>query len=343
MHAPLNAPAKTRLDVRLIETEDDLLALEEPWRALHALCPDATPFQSPAWLLPWWAAFHPGRLATLAVWSGDRLAGLCPLYREDGAEGPRLLPLGIGISDVCGVLAEPAAEEAVAAHIAESLAATALPVLWTDLPGSALAARLPAPPGWTIETGAGTPCPIIPLAGARLCDDGMPDAVPAAKRRKVRMAGNRAQARGGARPRALEAMGAASFLAVLEELHGLRWRSRGEPGVLQDARVRAFHRVALPRLIADGLADGEVLDIEGRPAAAFYGLCDRHASYAYLGGIDPAFERESPGTLAIARAIQRAATRGAALFNLLRGQEAYKYDWGARDAPLSWHRMTPPA
>lgn len=317
--------------------------MEPHWRRLWALCPDATPFQAPAWLLPWWDAFGPGELATLAVWEGPELAALCPLYRENGDEGPRLLPLGIGISDVCGGLVDPAREEAAAALVAAGLLRLGLPVLWADLPQGAWAARLPAPAGWTVETGSGTPSPVIPIDGTALHDGGLPDAVPAGKRRKVRMAGHRVERRGGAIARPLDAIGTEPFLEVLEDLHARRWQQRGEAGVLQDGRVRAFHRRALPRLLANGLADAEVIEIEGRPAAAYYGLRDGDTSYAYLGGIDPDFERESPGTLVMARALARATARGARRFNLLRGQEAYKYAWGAVDIPLIWRRLVPPA
>jgi CelD/BcsL family acetyltransferase involved in cellulose biosynthesis len=337
------------MDVQVVEDERTFSELDKPWRELWARCRDATPFLSPAWLVPWWTCFAPGRLATLAVWNGAELSALLPLYVEaaeegpPGEAGPRLLPAGIGISDVCGVLVDPARAEAVLPLVAGHLARTALPVLWTDLPAGASAWDVPVPSGWRVETGPGTPCPVLDLRGTTLRDDGLPDAVPAGRRRKVRMAGHRAGQRGGVVVRRLEELGAAAFLDVLEDLHTRRWRQRGEPGVLQDDRVRRFHRLALPRLLDDGLADAEILEIEERPAAAYYGLQDRRTSYAYLGGLDPERERESPGTLAMARAITRAAARGASSFNLLRGREEYKYQWGARDVPLSWRRLLPPA
>ena len=56
---------------------------------------------------------------------------------------------------------------------------------------------------------------------------------------------------------------------------------------------------------------------------------DRGALYA--SGFDPAFAARSPGALVIARAIEAAHEAGARRYDFLRGGEAYKYEWGARD------------
>src|SRR5690242_1723114 len=99
-------------------------ALEPEWWTLWRQSPSATPFQSPAWLLPWWRAFAPGELNGLAVRRSDRLIALAPHYVEAGARGRRVLPIGISVSDYHDVLidaefAHRAASELVA-RITES-------------------------------------------------------------------------------------------------------------------------------------------------------------------------------------------------------------------------------
>lgn len=54
------------------------------WWSLWSRIDTATPFASPAWLLPWWRTFRPGALLTVAVRSHERLVGLLPAYVEDG-------------------------------------------------------------------------------------------------------------------------------------------------------------------------------------------------------------------------------------------------------------------
>ena|SRR5438105_11909593 len=51
----------------------------------------------------------------------------------------------------------------------------------------------------------------------------------------------------------------------------------------------------------------------------------------YLSGFDPALARFSLGTLLVGHAIEEAVREGAEEFDFLRGQEDYKYRWGAKD------------
>jgi CelD/BcsL family acetyltransferase involved in cellulose biosynthesis len=126
------------------------------------------------------------------------------------------------------------------------------------------------------------------------------------------------------------------FLDALFALHQRRWEQRGERGVLAEPRVQAFHRAALPGLMAAGIARALTLDIDGRAVGAYYGFQHRDRAYAYIGGLDPEFEEASPGALTIEAAMQRAASEGAREFHFLRGREPYKFAWGARDR---WNRL----
>jgi CelD/BcsL family acetyltransferase involved in cellulose biosynthesis len=124
-----------------------------------------------------------------------------------------------------------------------------------------------------------------------------------------------------------------AFLDALLLLHAARWQGRGEAGVLADARVQGFHREALPLLAAQGLSRCTLLRIGGEVAAAHYGLADGRRAFFYIGGFDPRFAAGSPGSLLIGHAIAEAKREGRAEFHFLRGQEPYKYAWGAQDRP----------
>jgi CelD/BcsL family acetyltransferase involved in cellulose biosynthesis len=56
-------------------------------------------------------------------------------------------------------------------------------------------------------------------------------------------------------------------------------------------------------------------------------------AFFYLSGFDPLWARYSPGNALVGAAIAQAAREGATRFDFLRGQEAYKYRWGAADRP----------
>jgi CelD/BcsL family acetyltransferase involved in cellulose biosynthesis len=130
-------------------------------------------------------------------------------------------------------------------------------------------------------------------------------------------------------------MPADALLRQLIRLHGLRWESRGEAGVLSDPQVQDFHRRAVPRLAEAGLARLYALRIGDTIAAVYYGLLHNGHAYGYLTGLDPDFAHESPGTLIIAHAMEQAIREGVREFHFLRGGEAYKYGWGAVDR---WNR-----
>lgn len=332
----------SRLAVRVIDSFDDLRALEAEWWRLWRACPAATPFQSPAWLIPWWDVFAPGTLAVHAVYACDELVGLSPLYHERGEGSGRLLPVGISLSDYGDMLVQPDAGD-VPGALSAAFAKAGLPITLVDLPPDAAAHAVPAPMGWRDETGAGEPCPVLPLAGAAFAPGDAPSCVPAPRRRKLRMAQHRAERRGGIVIATEADFAPANFLDALVRLHGERWKSRGEMGVLHDEAVLRFHTLALPRLVAAGLADLRLLSIGGELAGAYLGLRDEGRSYAYVGGMDPAFARESPGAIFLNAALCDAVARGGAEFHFLRGSEPYKYEWGAADRSNSWRTLSPPA
>lgn len=318
----------------LISDEEALQALADEWWALWHRCPAAHPFQSPAWLIPWWRAFRPGRLASVALRERGRLVALAPLYLEDGPLGRRLLPIGIGITDYLDLLVDPSSEAARSNLITEIV--QALVPDWERLELEELAPGAAA----------------LDLSGSRRCEELAgpqsaapvlvlsPDCdlaeVPAGKRRKLRMSENRVRRRRG-EVRRLDGGQTDEFLRHLVRLHGARWSTRGEEGVLGSPQVQRFHELALPLLDQRDLARIFVLEIEGRVAGAHYGLHRGERSYAYLGGFDPDFAFESPGTALLGHALREAAREGAREFHFLRGQERYKYEWGAVDR-WTWRR-----
>ena len=66
-------------------------------------------------------------------------------------------------------------------------------------------------------------------------------------------------------------------------------------------------------------------------AAAVHALLGSDRILFYLSGFDPAFRFESPGTILLGAMLEQAIAEGRREANFLRGAEAYKYAWGARD------------
>jgi CelD/BcsL family acetyltransferase involved in cellulose biosynthesis len=334
------APASPSTE--LVTSAGGLERLTPAWEALRVRCPNATPFQSSAWTIPWWRTFGEGSLQVLAVWSGGRLVGLVPLYirraPETGRRGLRLL--GTGNSDHLDALCEPGEERAVtdatAEHLAE-LRGQLDDAQFLQLPPSS--ALLGVTAGWRVERTEGEPCPVLPLPGRNV---GLDDVLRAPFAAKVGRYRRRAARAGHLRFESVEGEPVERALEVFADvvrLHTASWAGRGTPGVLSDGRVRRFHRAVIREAHPRGLVELYRLWLDDRVVAAYYGFRDARRAYYYLGGFDPAAGALSVGTLAVAAAVEAALRRGAAEFDFLRGQEPYKYRWGARDRPTETLRL----
>lgn len=304
--------------MRLIRTDAALLALRPAWQALWARVPGASPFQSPAWLLPWWQAFGTGQpVVAVLEQPGGTLDAILPLYILQQNQR-KLLPIGVGISDYFDALAIGGIDLAplLAAALAE--AGDAQPTLAGLAPDAALLATA-LPPGWDETRAHADPCPVLTL----------PAAIPAGMARNLRQSRHRADRAGGWTAGTADP---ATGWAALLSLHRARWTRLGHiDGVLGDPAVLAFHDAAVPELAAAGLLRFTTLHIAGRLAALYYILAAHGRLLFYLSAFDEAFARESPGTLLMGATVEQAAADGFTELDFLRGAEPYKYAWGAID------------
>jgi CelD/BcsL family acetyltransferase involved in cellulose biosynthesis len=339
--APPRPAAALRTET--VTTPDALAALAPEWDALHARCPDATPFQSPAWLLPWWRHLGGGRLHTLAVREPDagRLVGLVPAFvYDDAADGratPTLALLGAGVADYGDALFDPAHRDGARAAAVRALCeadvwrAAALDELRDASP--LLGAAWPA----GVRPAAARQS-VVPQRSLPPSWDAFAATLGGTFRRKLNMGANRLRRAPDAGFAAADAAALPALLDALFALHEARWQSRGEAGVLADPRLRPFHGEAAAGFLARGWLRLRVLRIDGRPAAVLYGLHHAGRAYCYLSGIAPDLEYYSPGVAIVRAAVEGAIAEGCTALDLLRGGERYKYLWGVQDAQ-SW-RLT---
>ena len=302
----------------VLDTTEALLALEPEWDALWRATPGATPFQSPQWLLPWWHVFGTDR-PRIGIWRTEgRLTGLLPAYILPGTPA-KLLPIGAGITDTLGPLGTgttPMLHAVLARAAVDGIDRCDL----IETPPNSPLRTAPAPAGWTATWSDISACPVLTLPG-----------VPAAQRRKLRMSRNRAERAGGYTVHHATTETLARDLATLITLHQSRWTGNGEPGVLADPAVNAFHHRAAPGLLASGLLRLAVLHLNDAPAAVALTLLDRTRIHFYLSGYDTAQAFTSPGTILLGALLDQAEAEGRTEAHFLRGREAYKYAWGAVD------------
>jgi CelD/BcsL family acetyltransferase involved in cellulose biosynthesis len=318
------------LRVETITCSERLAALAPSWSDLWERCPEATPFQAPEWLLPWWEHLGRGRLCTLAVWRADRLVGLASLFVERYFHLPlwRLALLGTGNTDYLDVLLDPAESTPVLQALQSAIQAT--PIRWDfcDLQqlrvGTALLGAA-VPPSFRHVIREQEVCPVLTLPAV---EDPVVAVLPVKLRSNLRYYQRRLEREGGTFALAdSDTVGEA--LEALFQLHGARWRKRKLPGVFTSPRVRRFHHEAAQRFAQRGWLRLHTLSLGGRFRAVLYCFHCRNRGYYYAGGFDPALARLSPGTVLTGRAVQSAADEGAREFDFLRGDEPYKYTWAA--------------
>jgi CelD/BcsL family acetyltransferase involved in cellulose biosynthesis len=294
---------------------------------LWARDPRATAFQSPAWLEAWWTHLGGGERVDLEARDGaGRLIGALPAFIWIDGGVRKLVPVGAGHSDFLDALIDPdQATEAMAGLWRAAQEADwdeiFLPDLRADTPLLG-----PVSDGWTATD---QPCEICPVLTIPAGGDVL-GALSKSRRRKIVHDRHRADRLGGvtatlAAPDELE-----EALEALFRLHGARWQAAGEPGVLANPKVEKFHRAAAPSLMEADLLRVALVRHEGRIVSVLYGFADRSRWASYIIGIDHSVPGQSFGTLAFACLIEAAAAAGAREFHFLRGEEEYKYRWGAQ-------------
>jgi CelD/BcsL family acetyltransferase involved in cellulose biosynthesis len=320
-------------NVHCIHNAEELNTLSRDWHRLWLTDPIATPFQNPAWLLPWWNYLGQGDLFAISVRCRDQLVGLLPTYiYSDQKTGCRkVLPLGTGTTDYLGGVFDPATAPTVIRLIYEKL--RLYQDDWDEAhlyqlpPSSPLLSEAERMNSYVVAT---QPCWRFTLPGGGEFHGKLRQNIAYYKKRARRI-GNLSCA----------VANESSCLDLFERLtvlHSRRWQQRGTSGVLSCEAVQQAHRAAIPRLQSAGLLRMISFSIDHNIVAVLYALIDapahaRRTLYCYLEGFDPDFAECSPGTLLLNFAFEHASDEGVAEVDFLRGDERYKRFWKAIPHP----------
>ena len=253
-------------------------------------------------------------------------------------------------ADYATVLARPADMPAVARAVADALAADAAPgdpdpdpwdvidlrrLRCGDPAADELAAAFgthSAADGWTVVREREEVCPILELAPG-LDFEGYLGTLGKKDRHEVRRKVRRAADAGEVRlERSTDPLG---DLDEFIDLHQKRWGEDGLfPATPGGDQSRAFFRGLFEHCGQQGLIALHFLTVGGRRVAAGIWFDDGETLFFYNAGVDPEARDLSPGVVLVARSIQMALEAGRSRFDFLRGDESYKYGWGAQDVPI---------
>jgi CelD/BcsL family acetyltransferase involved in cellulose biosynthesis len=301
-----------RLDIDVVDSLREMQALRLPWLELWRSCPNATPFQSPQWLLPWTKyLFGGGRILVLALRDGQRLVGLAPLFRW-GVGLQTISFLGAGISDYGDLLFAPGQENECVRAVRRFLAQREV---WDELDLQELRCGSGLLEGWPVMQCS--VCPVLHLGA-------FPGSMDSKHRTDVRRARNRLLKKPDLRFTAATGETLAHHMDGFFHLHRERW------GPLGDS-MKQFHREAAHAFQESGNLRLSLLQTGGSPAAALYAFTSGKTLYCYLSGYAPEMAKLSPGAVLLEWVIEQAVAEGMEAVDFLRHNEAYKYLWGARD------------
>jgi CelD/BcsL family acetyltransferase involved in cellulose biosynthesis len=322
-------------------TDPDLLRRLEPeWRRLAERRGNA--FLTPEWFRCWFEHYGDGATPFVPVLRGadGALRGLLPLALPRSGH-PRVCRIaGANLGDRFHPVCEPDDEAEVAAAAGEALADAPEPWSvvaldhvqlespWSEALAEATRARL-----WTLQRIA-APLPLIDLSAHESWDDYL-GSRSSNLRQQVRRFARRAAREHSLRLRRTERTDElAGDLATFFDLHDRRFGTQGGSSLVSE-RARAFHAAFAAAALERGWLRLWFLELDDRPAAAWYGwhLGGRYAYYN--SGFDPGFSALSPGLVLLSAVIESAFEEGAAEFDFLLGEESYKYRFAERDRTVS--------
>lgn len=319
--------------------------LSAEWDSLAAEAVTDTPFQKLAYQKAWWSHLHPqeATLHTIAVRSDDRsLQAIGCFYLVDDVvyfngcvEETDYLDLIVREAD-----AEPAWASVLDCLLSGEVGqwqALNLCNIPAASPSRSLLKRLGNERGLRVFEEQIEVCPIIPLPAT--FDDYL-EMLDSKQRREI----NRKLRRAIAADTTFHVVGPAEDIdeatdAFLELLQSSTFEKRDW---LNEGRRAVFHDVARAAQ-ADGTLQLMFASVDGRKAAGLFNFDYNDRIWVYNSGLDPtAFSGLSLGVVLTAQAIEQAIEDGRTEFDFLRGDEEYKYRFGAVDTAIYRLRLEKP-
>ena len=319
--------------VTLLTNWEDWPGGADAWDRLLGASAVNVPFLTWQWHTIWWQHFGPpGSLRLFVVEEGSgEPVGVLPLMAV--GEGVLRFVGGVDISDYLDIVSRRGREEEVWKALLAALGerqwgSLDLHCLPADSPTIPLLPALTAAQGLRVRVEREERCPILDLpADWETYLAGLDAKARHELRRKLRRC---ERTHPDARARLVTE---AEISAALDTFFVLHRKSSAGKARFMDERMEAFFRTAASEFAKREWLQLWTLEAE-RPLAAL--LCFDYAGVVsvYNSGFEPDARAASPGIVLIAHALREAISRGRQRFDFLRGEEAYKYDFGARPTDL---------
>lgn len=329
---------------QVVTTDEEFLSLRDEWDELFLSNPRHRPFQAWGWVVAWLkylAGPHELSIICRRTEAG-RLEFVLPLVISSGNGqygSPRIMSVcgyGPECSDHASCLRAPSLDAQMAELAAESMTRFCDVTLRVELGNldsagqyaDHLSAAIRAD-NRTVRLTEFATCPVVQLPDSW---DSFLQQFSSNFRSQTRRHHKRIDTHSDLQFRSVPASESAQFAEDLMRLNRNRIGVKGRVSSLEDPDFRDFLRAAIPCLAEKGLAWLDVVEEHGRTIAAALNLVHGNRVYYYMGGFDSDAGKIRPGTALFARVIMRSIENGYTEYDFLRGDDAYKYRWGATDA-----------
>jgi CelD/BcsL family acetyltransferase involved in cellulose biosynthesis len=322
----------------------------EAWDRLASECISDTPFARRAYMDLWWSTQGGGewadtQLALISATEGGKLVGIAPLFAASHEGRKALLLVGsIEISDYLDLLMRPADAREFVGGLLDFLDGSTsfgkLPLDWYNIAEASPTLRILRDEaerrGWSYDEQVYRPTPHVPLSGdfERFLA-GLDKKQRHEIRRKLRRAGE------GPMPAAFELLQEPAALeASIEEFLDLMEHD-GEKARFLQPSMRAHMQLLMQWAGGAGLLWLGFLRVNGVAAAAAFNFDYRGKLWGYNSAVNRDFLELSPGWVLLAHQIRWACEHRRTELDFMRGDEAYKYRFGAVDRHVMRASLTP--
>ncbi len=325
------------LQIKQIDGESAFAELANEWNDLARRSMTNTPFQDRHYQRAWWHHLQPGdgSLHTLAAYGNDRLMAIACFFLLDG-----LLYFNgcVEETDYLDLIAPAEQAEAAWTAVFDHLCHSTQFPQWRGLdlcnvpaasPSRTILPALAKACGLSYAESAHEVCPIIDLP-----DDFETylDSLDSKQRRELQRKLRRADGMGVD----IHTVGPDEDLtqAVDDFLLLLQKSTPEKEDWLNEGRRAVFHETAQAAQQA-GTLQLMFAEVDGQKGAGLFNFDYNGRIWVYNSGLDPyAFSKLSLGWVLTGKAIEAAIANGRAEFDFLRGDETYKYQFGAADTTI---------
>ena len=326
------------MQISIIQGVAAFTELAADWNQLASQSITNTPFQTLAYQQAWWQHLQPAEasLYTIVLRNDSReLTAVAPLYLT--VDGTVHFNGCVEETDYLDLIVRPEDIELAWTAVFDCLCSSDFPT-WQSLdfcnipsasPTRTVLPQLAANHHLKLNESVHEVCPIIQLPNSF---DAYLQALDSKQRREVSRKLRRAQG-AEAKLKVITAeddldTAVTNFLDLLQKssFEKRDWLNRGRRAIFY-ATAKAAQEAGTLQLL--------FIEIEGQRAAALFNFDYNGRIWVYNSGLDPnTFGSLSLGVVITALAIEHAIVNGRSEFDFLRGDETYKYRFGAKDTQV---------